>query len=175
MKASGNATNAYWAALILGGPTLVGDCYSGSLSNSTGNPSSTNSVYLEDAGDPSETTNGPCVVYDGTTGHIVAYDEGTEPTVACTGASCAAGTRDTNASDNRWTLTGVNIPSSGTLTITFGAAFNWDPSCDLAVHVALTEQPYISAQGTSGSTYTSITWTFPTATGSGATVQGKCL
>jgi hypothetical protein len=144
-------------AAVQGTAAAVNDCVNfGTLNGS-----------IVDNGDPAADTNGPCVIYDGTTGHIVGYNEGTEPTVT-------SGTRDTNCSDQRCTVTGVTVSGSGTYTLTFGHSFNWQPSCHVDVHASLTTQPYISAMGTSGSTYTSVTWTFPTATSSAA-ISFMCL
>lgn len=108
--------------------------------------------------DWSQNTIGGCVMYDGSTGHIVGYNENgvgvatnSAPLgVACIGTGCVAGTLDGNASDNRGVLTGVAIPAAGTLTLKFATAFNWAPACTIGVQASLTTQPYISSVSTAG-------------------------
>ena len=98
-----SAANSVAAAI--GTATNAFDCVD---FTAAGLPSPGNEVALADDGNTNG-TQGPCVVADVTTGHIVLNDAGTAPTVS-------AGSVDSAASDEGGIITGLSAATTVTLT-----------------------------------------------------------
>lgn len=121
-------------------PVVTKDCVSSTDANGS----------IGDNTDASNTVNGPCVIDDAATGHVVLYGTGTLPTLS-------AGTAATKSSDNRGTITGLTGVTS--VTVTFNKTFSFAPAC-------VASDSASTAVGVSAVSTTAVTFAMASLTGS---------